>query len=195
VEEAAVRRQLVTLLSTVSVVALLGACGHATNRSTVDGKPAATGTGSVQPSGAPVAAVDPCTLPTTEEIVAALGQRPDGPGQTTSTPVTNCFWTSPSADHWVGVGLDQAGGLRDIPLGFGWSRKAFDDLHIGEQPVGGVGDAAWFLVWPDSGHLSVLKGEFAFNVYLVFNRAKDRPPPDTLLAALRPFALGIASRR
>jgi hypothetical protein len=188
-------RRLVTLLYMASVLVLIAACGRATGHLSADGGPAAGSAGPAQPSGAAVTAVDPCTLPTAEEIAAALGQRPDGPGRTTSTPATNCFWTSPSGDRWVGVGLDQAGGFRDIPDGFGWSRKEFDDLHIGEQPVDGVGDAAWFLVWADSGHLSVLKGEFAFNVYLVFNRAKDRLPPDALVAALRPFAIGIASRR
>jgi len=190
-----VRGRLITLLYAVSVVALLCACGRATSQPSTDSRPSASGAGSARPCAAPVAAIAPCTLPTTGEIVAALGQPTDGPGQTTSTPVVNCFWTSQSRDRWVGVGLDQAGGLRDIPLGFGWSRKEFDDMHTGEQPLSGVGDAAWFLVWPDSGHLSVLKGEFAFNVFLVFNRAKDRPPPDTLLATLRPFAIGIASRR
>jgi hypothetical protein len=190
-----VRRRLVTLLYAVGVVALLGACGRVTSQPSTEGKPTAGPTGSARSSGAPVAAVDPCALPTTEEIVAALGQRPDGPGQTTSTPVMNCFWTSRSGDRWVGVGLDQAGGFRDIPMGFGWSRKEFDDIHGGEQPASGIGDDAWFQAWPDSGHLSVLKGEFAFNVFLVFNRATDRPSPDTLLATLRPFAIGIASRR
>lgn len=185
------RRRLGVALCAVATVAVLGGCGNSAS-----GGPAAPGPGTTSATAGRPRAVNPCTLPTPQEIAAALTQPAQDPDSAGLTAVIQCTWWSKSGDRYVGVQLAKPHGLSDIPEGFGWTRERFDEYRgSDEHAVSGVGDAAWFRVDKESGNLDVLKGSFAFTVFLDFLRAKDRPAEDSLLATLRTLAIGIASRQ
>jgi hypothetical protein len=185
-----------TLIMLAFVTGLVAACSG----SAATGAPQAPGTqagasqgAATQPAtaatdtaaaGAPKA-LDACTLITTDEAAAALGE-PVDPGTVPEPGASSCLFSGHPAQ---GISIDGV----EISItglgGFDPNKKSIPGLTI--TPVSGVGDAAYY-VSIGAGHvvLNVKKGQTTFTVSVLKNGASDSQLQD----AEKTLALAILGR-
>jgi hypothetical protein len=173
-----------TLIGLALVAGLVAACSGsaATGAPEASGSPArgteavstpagatqiATGAGA-SPTGVAPAVLDACSLITTGEAAAALGE-PVDPGVVPTPGAHSCLFAGHPA-----VGLD----LNSVEISltgagaFNPNQKSITGLTI--TPVSGVGDAAYY-VSMGAGHdvLNVRKGQTTFTVSVLLKGAAD----------------------
>ncbi|MGA3057423.1 MAG: DUF3558 family protein [Candidatus Limnocylindrales bacterium] len=145
---------------------------------------AATGATDTAAAGAPKA-LDACSLITTDEAAAALGE-PVDPGTVPTAGSSSCLFSGHPA-----TGIDISGVEISITSGgdFNPNKKSISGLTI--TPVSGVGDAAYY-VSIGAGYqvLNVQKGQTTFTVSVLKTNASD----SQLQSAEKTLALAILGR-
>ena len=153
-------RQAVRLAAAVTVVAVAAGC------SSKAPSPQSTGPASAVPStsppasgSAPVAAPTSCSVITTAEASAALGQpaKPPRRGKATVEGGVACVFYGPDAPSGVGPDIPLADTVRVVLVTGPNARKWFEDYRgkVKAQPISGLGDQAYYDGYAS---ISVLKG-------------------------------------
>ena len=148
------------------------------------GTQAAPGAADTAPAGAP-GEPDACTLITTDEAAAALGE-PVDPGVVPEPGASSCLFSGHPAQ---GLGID--GVEISITSGgdFDPNKKSIPGLTI--TPVSGVGDAAYYIsIGAGYQVLNVKKGQTTFTVSVLKKGASD----SQLQSAEKTLALAILGR-
>lgn len=181
------RRLSISFYVVVAAALVLAGCGD-TNDSG----------GGAPPANAPQKAqkLDPCTMPTAQELAAVLGGPALEPKRAAGVGADNCFWDNETEDRYATVQLLRVITAPDPDTyGYGWTREMFDKVWgASAKALSGLPDSAWYFTDNHGVVLYVLKGSLGYAVSLNFDSSKDRPSEEALLAVLRSFAEGIAAR-
>ncbi len=187
-------RKSLMLLAFAAVIFAAGSGSAATGAPQAVATPAgATPAGATQAPAVPTdgatpgsaTALDPCSLITTDEAAAALGE-PVAPGQVPTPGADSCLFSGHPAQ-----GFDINGVEISITSGsdFDPGQKSIAGLTV--TPIFGVGDAAYYVsVGAGLVVLNVRKGQITFEVSVLLAGASDTQ----LQAAEKTLASAIVGR-
>ena len=175
-----------------------GAAGSRGPAATAGGPAATSGPGAPAPAAvattsapgpvptAPAqAAADPCQLVTRAEVAVVLGQPVARIQPRQGFLIRSCLFSGAGGGRQLVV---------QVNYGPAASQQQFRMARIpGGQPVGGVGDQAWFT--PDTGLLDVLKGPARFQVGVLGTTGRSglRGVPSSLLTLARKVAARVSA--